>query len=58
MQAGVEGGGGGVDFWWGEGEILLGGGMISKFLAGGERTSPAPSPSRENSDLHSSLRCF
>ena len=43
-----------IDFWW-KG-IFLGGRMMSKFLAGGEKTPPPPFPSRENPDLHSSLR--
>ena len=56
----MQGGGGGrgrvIDFWWER--IFLGGGMMSKFLAGGEKIAPSPSPSRENPDLHSSLRFF
>ena len=58
---GAKGGGErGIDFWW-DG-IFLGGGMMSKFLAGEEKTPspplPPPSPSRENPDLQSSLRFF
>ena len=44
-----------INFWW-EG-IFLGGGGMSKFLAGEERTR-LPFPSRENPNLHSSLRFF